>query len=255
MTDFGKRILLLVPHPDDEVVASGAAIARARAQGARVYALYLSHGCLARKTLWPWQRHMYGRMVAKRWMEARKAAEFLGLTVVGEVPARAARQIWPQLPAVMEDVRAAIRQCAPDQIWAPAYEGGNPDHDGLNALASRIPEIPVLEFSEYHFAGKRGHSNAFIDSSNATVLTLTPDEQAMKRDALAIYQSEKGNLNYIDVQQESFRPLAPYDYSKPPHPGTLWYAQYQWVPFRHPRVDFTTPGEVSATIGAFLKNG
>ena len=70
--------------------------------------------------------------------------------------------------------------------------------------------------------------------------------------ALALYKSEKQNLNYVDVKQEAFRPLAIYNYEQPPHPGTLWYARFQWVPFRHPRVDFTKPHEVSETITRFL---
>ena len=40
---FGKRILIIIPHPDDEVVGCTAAIARAQAQGARIYAIYLGH--------------------------------------------------------------------------------------------------------------------------------------------------------------------------------------------------------------------
>ena len=41
---FGQRILILVPHPDDEVVAGCAAIGRAQAAGAKIFALYLTHG-------------------------------------------------------------------------------------------------------------------------------------------------------------------------------------------------------------------
>jgi LmbE family N-acetylglucosaminyl deacetylase len=59
VSPFGRRILVLVPHPDDEVVGVAAAIARARADGARLFALYLGHGCLSRETLWPWQRAGY----------------------------------------------------------------------------------------------------------------------------------------------------------------------------------------------------
>jgi hypothetical protein len=85
-------------------------------------------------------------------------------------------------------------------------------------------------------------------------LQLTPDERALKKKALALYRSEKLNLNYVGVERECFRPLTGYDYSRPPHPGLLWYARFQWVPFRHPRVDFTRPSEVSGAIARLVSD-
>ena len=43
-----RRILILAPHPDDEIVACGIAALRARAAGARVFVLYLTTGIPAR---------------------------------------------------------------------------------------------------------------------------------------------------------------------------------------------------------------
>ena len=51
--------------------------------------------------------------------------------------------------------------------------------------------------------------------------------------------------------REALRPLARHDYSRPPHPGRLFYERHQWVPFRHPRVDFTPPAAVLAAIARF----
>jgi len=250
---FGKRILILAAHPDDEVVACAASSSRARAQGATLTVLYLTHGCLAREVLWPWQRKHYDRFVAIRRAEADKAAIALGLQPVGW-GMRPARALWREMPRVYEEVLAAIEQYRPDQVWVPAYEGGNPDHDALNAIGFKLrSRISVLEFAEYNFFGGKIRSQSFI-SSDETVrtLTLTPEEQAAKRAALKIYSSETNNLSSLDVEQESYRPLALYNYEQPPHQGKLWYARFSWVPFRHPRVDFTLPAEVSEKIVAFL---
>jgi hypothetical protein len=54
-------------------------------------------------------------------------------------------------------------------------------------------------------------------------------------------------------RRKQFRPLAAYDYSKPPHEGKLWYERFQWVPLRHPRVDYTSCDEVSGAITDFLR--
>lgn len=250
---FGKRILILVAHPDDEVVACAASIKRARDDGAAVSALYLTNGCIARETLWPWQRSRYGKNVTRRRTEAENAATALGILPVGW-GTRPARALWQELPAVCEEVETAFRAYRPDQIWVPAYEGGNPDHDALNAIGFKFKtRVSVLEFAEYTFFGGRVQSQKFIAPDETTrIVPLSPDEQRAKHAALRLYASEQSNLSSIGVEQESYRPVATYDYARPPHQGTLWYTRFQWVPFRHPRVDYTKPTEVSRAILMFL---
>ena len=69
-------------------------------------------------------------------------------------------------------------------------------------------------------------------------------EKVFKKKILNIYQSEQKNLNYIKFEQESFRPIKGYDYSKAPHLSPLFYQRFQWVPW-HPRVDYCVPGELT----------
>ncbi|MBI3419639.1 MAG: PIG-L family deacetylase [Proteobacteria bacterium] len=250
---FAKRILILIPHPDDEIAGCAAAIARARAEGARVFGAYLSQGCIPREDFWPWQRGAYQKRVARRMLEAEKAADFLGLNIVTKNVQRPARRIWRELKDVKVEVEASIRLCAPEVLWVPAFEGGNPDHDALNALASKSG-LPVFEFSEYHLAGGRAHSNTFIAKRGGEItLALSPEEQKMKRAAFRLYESERGNVAGLRLTQEQFRPLPRYDYSKPPHEGKLWYERFQWAPFRPPRVDYTKSAEVAAAIADFLE--
>ncbi len=251
---FGKRILILIPHPDDEVVGTAYAIARARADGARVFGAYLSHGCLPRQTLWPFQRPGYAGRVARRLGEADMAASFLGITVVDRNTTRAAREIWPSLPEAHAEMEQVLAGCAPDCVWVPAYEGGNPDHDAVNALASTISGIPVYEFSEYNLAGGRARANSFPEKNGGEIeLRASREEQRIKRMALALYASERGNLSGLCTGVEQFRPLPRHDYAARPHPGRLWYERFQWVPFRHPRVDRTRAEQVSAVLCDFLK--
>ena len=113
---FGRRILIFVARPGDETAACAAAISRARAQGAEIFAFYLTHGCLARKD----------GDVARRRVEAEAVAARLGLTPLGWA-SRAARRIWRELPEAHAQMRSAIAECAPDQVWFPAYEGGSSD--------------------------------------------------------------------------------------------------------------------------------
>lgn len=218
MAEFGNRILILVPHPDDEVVACAAAIRRAKAQGAQLFAYYLTNGCIDRETMWPWQRGSYTKIIARRFHEATEVAHQLGLTIAG-VAATPARTVYQDLEAIEKVVRAKIKELEIDQLWVPAYEGGNADHDAINALASVfVNDVSVLEFTEYNFAQGKTHAQTFpAPNGKETVLLLTPEEQADKRKLLATYKSEQKNLGYVGTKRECYRPLAKYDYSKPPH--------------------------------------
>src|SRR5262249_27366333 len=136
---FGKNILILVPHPDDEVVGCCATIGKAQRQGSKVFALYLTHGCIARETLWPWQRRNYVKYVARRRAESEQVAQFLGILPLNW-PVLPARHLWREMACVAQEIRTAIEQNAIDQIWLPAFEGGNPDHDALNAIGFSLKD-------------------------------------------------------------------------------------------------------------------
>lgn len=248
-----RRILILAPHPDDEVVGCGIAALRARAAGVRLFVLYLTTGVPPREMLWPWQRSSYYALVQRRRSEARATAAFLGLEALRfrEIPARTLRH---DLEGAATDIAGAIDACAPEAIWVTAFEGAHQDHDAANALAACFAgQLPVWEFAAYNFASGRPRSNGFIESRGGEMdITASVWETARKRDALRRYASERGNLRHIRAQAECGRPLVTYDYGSPPHQGLLFRERFHWVPFRHPRVDFEASQEVYADIGAWL---
>ena len=250
---FAERILVLIPHPDDEVVGCSAAIGRARRTGCQVAGLYLTNGVPALELFWPWQKGDHRARVAVRWREAETAREALGIAEAGrqDIPTRTLRLHMAESAALIE---RALDATGATMLWTPAFEGAHQDHDAANALASRLRgRIAVWEFSEYHNAGGRVHAQEFIvPNGTETVLALDDGEVADKRRLLALYASEKANLGYVGTARESFRPLADYDYSRPPHGGALFHARFRWV-WGHPRVDRTDPAEVRRTICAFLR--
>ncbi|MHC8509260.1 MAG: PIG-L family deacetylase [Rhodospirillales bacterium] len=259
MQAFGARILILSPHPDDEAAGACAFIARARAAGARISVLHLTTGVPAAETLWPWERGAHAGRVRRRRAEAEAAAAALGVETAGfsDRPTRALRFSMDAAYTEIDTALGALGALGADALWVPAYEGAHADHDAANVLASAFTDrLAVFEFAEYTFAGGRVRSHTFIETRGGEeVITLSPAEAAEKRRALSIYASEAGNLNYIKTGQEAIRPLAAYDYSRPPHAGRMFYQRFQWVPFRHPRIDWTTPEEVSTAAAAFLQRG
>jgi LmbE family N-acetylglucosaminyl deacetylase len=249
---FGKRILILSPHPDDEAVGAAAAIARAKARGASVSVAFLTNGVPAADVFWPWQRAGVPERVTRRWAEVEAAARRLGYDIAlrQDIPTRTLKARLKETHAL---VAAALARLNADMLWAPAYEGAHQDHDAANCLAAAFAaRVPVWEFAEYSNAGGRVLSQEFFaPNGGETVLELSETETAQKRAALALYASERGNLRHVGARREAFRPLAPYDYARPPHPGVLFYQRFQWVWPRHPRVDYARPEEVSAALAAF----
>lgn len=252
---FGEKILLLIPHPDDEVVGCCGAIGRARAQMGNVFGFYLTTGIPPCEVLWWWQQRGYRCLVDRRQREAEQVAELLKIKAVEfqEIPARTLKGF---LGPTREKLLKAIRELGIDTLWAPAYEGGNQDHDVANFLARTLEgEVQIWEFSEYHFFGGRRHSNEFF-SVNGTewVIRLEPGEQQVKRKALSLYRSERSNLKAVraSTTREVFRPLAKYDYSRPPYRGRMFYQRFQRLVPAHPRIDYCEPEEVCQAFHAFL---
>jgi LmbE family N-acetylglucosaminyl deacetylase len=245
-----QRVLILAPHPDDEIVACGIAASRARSAGVHVFSLFLTTGVPPREMLWPWQRSGYTAWVKRRQDEALKAAALSGIEPVGflETPSRCLRH---RLDDAAVEIGRAIASSRAEALWVPAFEGAHQDHDTANALAAAFRNrLPVIEFAAYNFAGGTVQPNRFPGpSGRETIIALTAEEAARKQAMLACYRSERANLAHIRVTQESCRPLPAHDYSAPPHAGTLFRERFHWVPFRHPRVDFDPSAAIYDALG------
>jgi len=248
---FAERILVLLPHPDDEVVGVATFIDDAVRQGCGVRVAFLTDGVPAIDVVWPWQRRHRAQRMALRGREAARAQQALGYEVAlaQHLPTRALRHhLGSTLAALISVIERDDIAC----VWAPAYEGGHQDHDAANYLANLlVATVPVWEFSEYHFAHRRVICNQFIESQGTErALALDATQRARKQQLLQLYNSERGNLSYVTLVEEQMRPLCAYNYALPPHRGRTFYQRFQWVP-RHPRIDYTTPAEVSTSLTQF----
>ena len=141
----------------------------------------------------------------------------------------AARRLRHELPAAYRRLREAADAHAIDTLWVPAYEGAHADHDCANALAAALlrerPAVAAWEFAEYNNAGGTKRANEFFDvRGGETAVALEDDmEGRWKTHLLRLYRSEAFNLRIVSAGKtafrESFRPLPPHDYARPPHEG------------------------------------
>jgi len=134
---------------------------------------------------------------------------------------------------------ATIGDIAPSVILTHAYEGGHPDHDATafavaNAcrLYARAGEAapPLVEFTSYHQGAGGIETARFLDSRYAEVeMPLTREQFEVKRRMLAAFTTQQRVLAQFPASHsERFRTAAAYDFLRPPHPGTLYYEQFNW---------------------------
>ena len=239
-----KNILILLSHPDDEIVGSCIFIRRKIMEGHKIFLLFLTNGVIGRDDMWFWKKKKYDFFLEKRMFELKKSMELLKIKkyFVQNIPTRTLRN---KIKESYLMIKSIIKEKQIDILLTPAYEGGHQDHDVTNFIASKFKKnCKVLEFSEYHFNNKKISSNCFIElQGNEVFINLNNFERDFKKKAIQIYESEKNNVNYIEYKQECFRPIVNYNYFQPPHSGTLFYRRFSFFSW-HPRVDSTLPEDI-----------
>ena len=220
------KALVVAPHPDDEVLGLGIWMRRHRDH--EVHVVHVTDG----SPLDVPDREAYAE-VRKR--ELREALD--------QVPVPAARRVqlpfidketWRELVPLVEALDDLICRVEPDLVFAPAYEGGHPDHDAAAfavAMVGRRRHFAAWEFPLYHagengdmitgeFAGGGGEAEKIVEPA--------PDEAEWKRGVLARFRSQAEFVQRFPVGSERIRPTPPHDFARPPHPGPLLYERWGW---------------------------
>ena len=130
-----KRVLVLAPHPDDEVFGCGGALADLLDRGARVDVLLVTDGAAGART----RRSAGGSRRGRRRSRAgrsRRSAE-------GRARGRPSR---PRLGGRLEDVEALLArwlvEAAPDLVFAPSPVETHPDHRAVAAALFGSRRVP-----------------------------------------------------------------------------------------------------------------
>lgn len=141
------------------------------------------------------------------------------------------------LVRMVRELVRAFRVTPPSVIFTHSYEGGHPDHDSAAfcvAAASALAPFRIREFTSYHNGSPHQTSawmktGEFLPSEN-TVETLQLSAMALcrKRRMLACHASQKDVIALFDITRENTRDAPRYDFTQPPHEGTLFYEAQRW---------------------------
>lgn len=140
---------------------------------------------------------------------------------------------------VIERLGGLMAEIGPSEVYAPAYEGGHPDHDFANAaavMAAAGLEHPpaVFEAPLYNSYGSRHMVfSRFVPAETATIWTpMSSEDTRFKLRALFNYRSQLW-ITVVPIllfawprllgPGEPYRPVPRWNYLQPPHEGKLCY--------------------------------
>jgi LmbE family N-acetylglucosaminyl deacetylase len=190
LLDGVHRLVVVAPHPDDEVLGCGGFMAQARSAGREVLVVSVSDGeaCYPGDPFWT-----PGRLRETRRRELRAALAALGLRPVEVVLLGVPDGGVDRAAAFLAD-RLAAHLRRDDLILVPWEKDGHPDHEACNravrsaaeAFGCRTLEYPVWG---WHWASP---SSSELARVRAMRLELPRSVCTSKRRAIACFTTQTG---------------------------------------------------------------
>ena len=242
-----KNILFIAAHPDDELVGATFIIKKILLKK-NLIIFFPTNGVISQEDMWFWEKKKYEEKKKLRNEEMKKSLRLLGVEKFfkQDIPTRKLKE---NIDKTFSKINHLVKNYKIDTIFCPAYEGGHQDHDVSNFICSRFRNnSKIYEYAEYNYSKGQINCNEFVKPmKNEVTIKLSEKEKKEKIKLLKIYNSEKGNLDYINFEKECYRKLYDYDYSRPPHSGKLFYRRFSFFSW-HPRVDSDNPKNVIKKI-------
>ena len=232
-------VVLLVAHPDDEIIGVGGQLS---SWPGRLLCVHATTGSPADGV----DAIRAGFGSSEAYATARRRESECALAIAGLPPT-----CLLQLPFVDQSlawrlndlagvVESLLQSTRPAAVITHAYEGGHPDHDAVSlavatALARWSPEhgrLPRrIEFAGYH-QGDAGElvTNRFGVPRNGTERRIVLDEthRRQKTAMYACFDTQREVLGAFRADEEWLREAPQDDYTRPPNGGRVWYDLFDW---------------------------
>jgi N-acetylglucosamine malate deacetylase 2 len=227
------RLAIVAAHPDDETIGLGARLADLD----EPWIFHITDG--APRDMRDATAHGFRTREEYARARRRELVEALALAGIpeerclsGEVADQEGSSDLAGLARLLADF---LREYRPALVFAPAYEGGHPDHDAAAFAvhaACRLVERPpaIQEYTLYHCSEGALVAFEFLPYAGVEVETavLSASERERKRQMLDCFATQRETLGQFGVEVERRRPAPAYDFSQPPRAGCIYYDQFPW---------------------------
>jgi LmbE family N-acetylglucosaminyl deacetylase/SAM-dependent methyltransferase len=183
----GRRLAVLAPHPDDELLGCGGALLKHLAAGDRVSIVFVTSGeRTAGLTGLP-----QSESVALREAEARESAKLLGVAESDLVFLRHPDgDVGNSLGAALE---RTLIDLGPDLVYVPYPLDAHRDHVATTRMfADALPKVPSVSHIALYEVWTALYPNCIVDIT---------DEIDAKLEALSRYQTALGSVDYLHTSR------------------------------------------------------
>jgi LmbE family N-acetylglucosaminyl deacetylase len=243
------RILMVVAHPDDEVIGAGAQFP---CWSGCVDILHGTNGSPANLK----DALSAGLSTADEYERVRRQELLHALALADVSPDRCHQAGFRDqeasfhLAEFTRRVLDCIKTLHPSVVLTHPYEGGHPDHDACAfavqsaiALAGGDSNLEIgqtttndglsylpqrWEFTSYHMGRDGIETGKFLPGPPEIRYQLNHQQQRLKRRMVDCFRTQQQVLSKFSLDSEAFRRAPEYDFTQPPHPGRLFYEQYDW---------------------------
>ncbi|MES1203504.1 MAG: PIG-L family deacetylase [Pseudomonadota bacterium] len=194
---MGKPILVIAPHPDDEVLGCGGLLAACAAAGVRAHVAILTDGSLSHPGSATWSQR---RIAARRAAEARRAAQILGVSrhALSLLGLRDGRLLFDrtQMARASGVLLRLARRTNARTIFVSWRHDPHPDHTAAALIADHLRrQAPHLRVLHYPIWGHLLPHDVPIADGPWRALRLDVTRWLrVKRRALAAYRTQTTTL-------------------------------------------------------------
>lgn len=234
--DSSQPALIVAAHQDDEVIGLGSRLPSMRDSAVIVHT---TDGALLNDAL------AAGFPGKQEYALARREELFAALALAGISSDNCIalgfgdQQASTHLLELSQRLLQILLDIRPGTVYTHPYEGGHPDHDAtafavhsaIRLLALKGVSRPVTwEFTSYH-AGPDGlQTNEFLPYAGISICSkaLTEPERCLKAQMIDCFVTQTHVLSQFPLSVEKLRFAPRYYFDEAPHPGRLYYENFDW---------------------------